>query len=141
MCQDKSTTVMKLVTIKIFEFPHDAELLKATLENEGIPCALFDTEIVGLNPLYSNAVGGIKLKVNESDQARAIQVLEMLDQNQYERAGITCPNCGSNKVEPRKNFKGVKGILSLLVAIYFVVFPIYQHRSYFCKDCGAKFNG
>ena len=130
---------MAFVTIKRFEFLHQAELMKNTLENEGIPCALFDDQMIGLNPLYSNAIGGIKMKVNQVDRERAMKVLELLDQNQDDLIGITCPKCGSNKVEPSKNFKGLKGILSLITAFTYMIFPLYQKQSFFCKDCGGVF--
>ena len=128
-----------LVTLKTFEFLHEAELLKATLENEGITCALFDAQTVGLNPLYSNAIGGIKLKVKTSDQQRAMEFITSLDQSQKERKGSTCPKCGGSNVGLRDSDGGLKGIFTLIQAFLFTILPFRQRSSFSCKDCGTYF--
>jgi hypothetical protein len=55
---------MDLVTVKTFDNPIDAHLLRIHLESEGIPCYIFDEEIVSIQPLFANAVGGIKVKIH-----------------------------------------------------------------------------
>jgi hypothetical protein len=55
---------MDLVTVKTFDNPIDAHLLRIHLESEGIPCYIFDEEIVAIQPLFANAVGGIKVKIH-----------------------------------------------------------------------------
>ncbi|MFZ6052559.1 putative signal transducing protein [Halocola ammonii] len=62
---------MPLITIKTFETPIEAHLLKVKFESEGVPCYLFDEEIVQLNPIYNVATGGVKLKVHEGDLQKA----------------------------------------------------------------------
>ena len=47
-------------TLKIFENPIDAHLLKTKLESEGIDCYLIDENTVSVMPLYNITVGGIK---------------------------------------------------------------------------------
>ena len=66
---------MGLITVKIFDNAFEAHLLKTKLENEGIPCYLFDENIVGLNPFYNFAVGGIKLKISEQDKEQVLAFL------------------------------------------------------------------
>ena len=56
---------MALSTIKTFETPIEAHLLKVKFESEDVHCFLFDEEIVQLNPLYNVATGGVKLKVRK----------------------------------------------------------------------------
>lgn len=58
---------MAFVTLKVFQNSIDAHLLKTQLESEGIECFIFDEQMVTMNMLYSNAVGGIKLKIQEED--------------------------------------------------------------------------
>jgi len=67
---------MGFVIIKRFDNSIDAHLFRISLEAEGIDCFLFDEEIVSINPLYSNAVGGIKVKVREEDLERTLHVLK-----------------------------------------------------------------
>lgn len=71
---------MQLHTLKSFENPIDAHLLRTKLEVEGISCYLVDEHIVSLNPIYSNAVGGIKLKVAPENFSRAMEIVAQMEQ-------------------------------------------------------------
>jgi hypothetical protein len=93
---------MSLITYKVFQNSIDAHIFKLKLESEGIPCYLFDEHIVSVNPLYSNLVGGIKLKINETDLIHAKNVEYELRQTALETENnepITCPNCHSVDIE------------------------------------------
>jgi hypothetical protein len=56
----------KLVTVAVFGAPYEAEMAKGELEANGIPAFVLDQFTIGANPLYSNALGGIKLQVPAS---------------------------------------------------------------------------
>lgn len=62
-------------TIISFTYPHEAHLVKAILESEGIKVVMKDELTVQVNNFYSNAIGGVKLMVKDSDYAYAYQVL------------------------------------------------------------------
>jgi hypothetical protein len=49
---------------------------KSVLENAGIMCFLQDDNIVRMDWLWSNAMGGIKLVVREKDAEEALKILE-----------------------------------------------------------------
>ncbi|MHB1279582.1 MAG: putative signal transducing protein [Bacteroidia bacterium] len=66
---------MNLITLKTFDNPIEAHLFRTVLENEGIPCKIFDELMVGLNPLYTITVGGVKLKIRETDLEAALEIL------------------------------------------------------------------
>lgn len=68
---------VSLVTICTFSQPYQAELAKAHLEAEGIPAFLSDEYLVSINWLYSNAVGGVRLKVAEPDVEAARKILSV----------------------------------------------------------------
>jgi hypothetical protein len=63
------------VTIRVFTYPSEAIILKGRLESEEIECFLMDELTVQVNPLYSNAIGGVKLQVRENDVERANEIL------------------------------------------------------------------
>ncbi|WP_456445070.1 putative signal transducing protein [Thiolapillus sp.] len=67
-----------LVTISSFSLPHEANIAKATLESAGIPAFLADEHTIGMNWFYSNALGGVKLKVPQSfvDEAKELLMLD-----------------------------------------------------------------
>lgn len=138
------TERMGLITIRTFDNSFEAHLLKCKLENEGIPCYIFDENTVSINPLYNITVGGIKLKINQADADKALEII-----NDVEEAKLTddnnevikCPNCGSEEYYTGfKSMKGIKGFLSIIVSFLLVVFPIYYKTLNKCKSCGHEFN-
>jgi hypothetical protein len=65
-----------LTTVATFHQPAQAELAKNVLIAAGIQAVLADAEIVAMDWLLANAVGGIKLQVRPEDAERAAAVLE-----------------------------------------------------------------
>jgi hypothetical protein len=63
------------ITIRTFNLPTDAVVIRARLEAEGIECFLKNELTVQVNPFYSNAVGGVQLQVKESDFVNAVAIL------------------------------------------------------------------
>ncbi|MBO6515815.1 MAG: DUF2007 domain-containing protein, partial [Bacteroidia bacterium] len=107
-----------LITLKIFDNSMDAHLLKTRLEDAEIPVALFDETFITMDPILSNALGGIKLKIKEEDAERALDILKEIENapviNEEDQV-VTCPNCNSDKLMTGfKSFKGWKGIVSML---------------------------
>lgn len=134
---------MDLVTARIFDNPIDAHLLKSKLENEGINCYLFDEHTVTIDPLVSNAVGGIKLKISKTDIDKTKFILAQIENTPLTDDNdviIKCPNCDSQDVYSGfKSMKGLKGVLSIILSFLFMIFPIYHKAVYKCKDCNAEF--
>lgn len=64
-----------IITIATYDNPLTANLMKAKLKDAGIESFLANENIIGIQPLYSNAVGGIKLQVLESDATDAMDIL------------------------------------------------------------------
>jgi hypothetical protein len=64
----------ELVTLQHFRDVPEALLAKGKLESAGIACVLADGNLVRMDWLLSNAIGGIRLQVHEqdADSARAI---------------------------------------------------------------------
>jgi hypothetical protein len=66
----------QLVTVATFDMAFKADLAKAALEEAGIASEVNDREIVAMDWLLLNAVGGVKLQVAEADAERALPVVE-----------------------------------------------------------------
>jgi hypothetical protein len=64
------------VTIARYDTMPEAHIALGRLQAEGIECWLADEHLVQTDWLYSIAVGGIKLQVEEHDSARARAVLD-----------------------------------------------------------------
>lgn len=58
-----------------FTLPNEAYIVKGRLESEGIVVMLKDELTAQVNNFYSNAIGGVKLLVHDSDFDRAYQIL------------------------------------------------------------------
>ncbi len=122
----------------------DAHILKIKLESEGIRCFLFDEHVVSVNPLYSNLVGGIKLKINEEDLVHAKNVVLEIEQTPYtteDEQIIACPKCGSAHIESGyPSMRSIEAVLSAIASFLLFIFPLYRKSVYKCLDCGDEFN-
>ena len=67
--------MLNLVTIWTFPYQHQLLIIRGRLEAEGIETYAQDELTIQVDPLYSNALGGIKLMVNEDDVTRANEIL------------------------------------------------------------------
>jgi hypothetical protein len=64
------------VTLAIFTYPHEYTILKLLLEQAGIQHFFQNETMVGVFPFYSNALGGIHLKVHQLDIEAAQKILD-----------------------------------------------------------------
>lgn len=59
----------RTVVYSTYYNPMEANIIKAKLEDSGFACFLADENVATLNPLYNQAIGGVKLIVFERDVA------------------------------------------------------------------------
>ncbi len=65
-----------LLTIRQFRDLPEALLAKSVLESAGIECFLGDDNLIRMDWLWSNLLGGIKLRVRQEDAVVASRLLE-----------------------------------------------------------------
>jgi Putative prokaryotic signal transducing protein len=93
--------IPNLVILRHFRDLPEALLAKGGLESAGIECFFDDDNIVRLDWLISNAVGGIKLLVRPDDFAAANDILENGIPPAFDVPGVgeyeqpRCPKCNS----------------------------------------------
>lgn len=69
------------ITIAVFDYIHEIEILKHRLDQEEIQY-YFENEIMSsIVPMYSTALGGIKLKIHPNDFAIVKEILQELRNN------------------------------------------------------------
>ena len=69
------------ITIATFVYIHEIEILKHHLDQEGLQY-YFENEIMSsIAPMYSNALGGIKLKIHPNDFETVKSILQELKYN------------------------------------------------------------
>ena len=134
---------MTFVTVKTFDNTIDAHMLKSRLENEDIVCFLFDDETVAINPLYAQAIGGIKLKVNQEDISAVRKVLKDISETSLTDEGgetILCPNCDSTKINTGfRSVSGWRGVVFAFVAFLSLTFSPFIKTRYYCNGCEHVF--
>ena len=134
---------LDLHLLRTVDSSYEAHILRDRLACEGVMAYIFDEHTVSIDPLYSKALGGIKIKVKATDFALAKEVLTSIDNFEFveeEMEPIHCPKCGSKEVYTNfKDFKSVKGILSILYSFIFFVYPIYYANVFRCKECEFEF--
>jgi Putative prokaryotic signal transducing protein len=64
-----------LVTVRICNYLHEAELIKSVLDADGIDAEIPDAYMAGVQPALGAAIGGIRVVVHSSDLDRAQQAL------------------------------------------------------------------
>ena len=132
----------KIITLESYYDPMLAQIIKGRLEANEIPCFLADELTISVNPLYNQALGGVKIKIFARDEERCRKLLaEDIDlPDTAVKTDDTCPFCNSHNISyvpsAKKRSNWVVMLISLLMAIY----PFYQKKSWHCFDCGEDFS-
>lgn len=128
--------------IAVFQYSSEAQIIKSRLEAEGIEVFLFDQFTVDTDPLVSNAIGGIKLKVWAEDESRALKILETISRYSLDDEGdeIICPICESTEVELYTNIRDVKSFFTFLFSFLTTALPLYSRHQYHCNNCKQNFD-
>ena len=125
-----------------FQYSSEAMIYKGKLESEGIEVFIRDGATIDANPLYSNAVGGVKLYVNNEDADAANLILSQispfsLDDNHQL---IKCPKCNAEKIEMMTTVKDLKSFLLFVFSALISIFPYHTKYKYKCQNCKFEFN-
>jgi hypothetical protein len=100
----RRTEVRELLTIRQFRDVPEALLAKSVLESAGIECFLSDDNLIRIDWLLSNLLGGIKLRVRQEDAVVAARLLEKNTPPEFMVEGVgeykqpRCPGCESLEV-------------------------------------------
>jgi len=137
----------KIVVYSTYYNPIEAHIIKSKLEDSEIPCFLTDENVATVQPLYNQAIGGVKLNVFEKDIERinALLTEEHYGQPNEENNlldtenNIICKQCSSTNVSfgqaTKNRFSWWVAIVSLLLTVY----PFKVNKCYHCYDCGHEF--
>ncbi|WP_424492791.1 DUF2007 domain-containing protein [Salinimicrobium sp. GXAS 041] len=67
------------ITVAVFTYPHEYAVLKLLLEQAQVNHFFQNETMVEVFPFYSNALGGIYLKVHKSNTEKAKEILHSLE--------------------------------------------------------------
>lgn len=83
----KKPSKTELVTVAEFGHSIEAQLARTKLQSQKIKAYVLDENFISLMPVYDIALGGVKLKVKDSDLERAAKIL-----GQKRRGNFWAPN-------------------------------------------------
>lgn len=132
----------KFTLLRRFQYSSEAIIYQGKLESQGIEVFLRDITIIDSNPLYSNAVGGIKLFVKTEDVIKASEILNdvSLFSVDDDNKPIKCPKCGAEKNDLVTSIKDWKSFFAFILAWVITTFPVYSKHKYKCQICKYEFN-
>lgn len=116
----------------------DAHIAKGVLEGQAIDCWLKDENTVTIDPILTNAVGGIKLMVDEGQSEKAAGILRAIDNEQ--KAANPCPLCHSLNIELVSTPRKASNWLSVLMGVFVTSYAPKIDMVYHCFNCGHEFS-
>ncbi len=129
------------VTIAKFPYSTEAQIIKGRLEADGIEVFLRDNLTIDTDPLVSQAIGGVKLKVLAKDEKEARAILKSIQTYSVDDNGepIKCPNCHQEHIELYSTITDFKSFMSFLIGFLFGTLPFSTRYQYKCEDCKTEF--
>ena len=135
----------KIIVYSSFYNPIEANIIKAKLLDSDIPCFLTDENIATINPLYNQAIGGVKLNVFERDISKIDELLadehsiELQELNSDVATDMICENCGSKNVSYGVATKNKYSWWVTTLSILLMIYPFKINKCYHCYKCGHEF--
>lgn len=116
----------KLITVASVSTVFEADLLRARLEGEGIRAFIANKNLISMNWLYSNALGGVRIDVELHNEHAAREIIALVRAQEFELDPTgdewgSCPECGSNRIEFIEDKRS--SFLSWLVVGFPLFFP------------------
>jgi len=69
----------EFVTVAVFDYPHEITVLKHLLDQSELQYFFENETMMNIVPMYSQALGGIKLKVHPNDVETVQEILKNLE--------------------------------------------------------------
>jgi DNA-directed RNA polymerase subunit RPC12/RpoP len=129
---------MEFLPIRTFDSYITANIWKGKFEDAGIHCYLKDEYTVTIDPILSNAVGGIKLCVN-TEQLTECRELVLAIENENRQAQ-RCPKCGSLDVQYISQPGNPVNWLSAITSWFLGSYAMSAKQVYHCFNCGEEFD-
>lgn len=127
---------METIVLRTFDTTFSASILLTRLQAEGIQGYLRDDYNIGINPLLSNAMGGVKLEVDVRDAERAVVLMEEFEE-EYMRLAI-CPVCHHTEFKRLTNLLEPNLMVKLLSRLFGKKAPLNVRTTYKCGHCNYE---
>ncbi|WP_199119684.1 putative signal transducing protein [Pedobacter sp. ASV28] len=135
----------KIIVYRTFYNPIEANIIIAKLKDAGISCFLADENIATIQPLFNQAIGGVKLNVFEKDVPGIDELLaddlalEVPEMGEGQVDAVVCEKCGSTNVSYGVATKNKHSWWVAIVSLLLMVYPFKVNKCYHCYKCGHEF--
>ncbi len=126
---------MDLIILQTFDNYFNANIQLTRLRSAGIECYLKDEYTVTIDPLLSNAIGGIKLLVRKNEEYTVRKLLR--EMNASAEKQFLCPQCNSHKfiLVPKRS---AENLLAAITTWLFSAYAVSAENIYQCTRCGYE---
>jgi len=137
---DDSINQSDLCIVRTFANFSEALIARGLLDYSGVSCHLADETTIGSNPMFSQALGGVRLFVRQSELDDATKLLDQAIPDSIEVPGVgtyiqpRCPQCYSLDITFGELNDAAKVSLPLGLPL-----PISRH-DWTCHKCGARWS-
>ena len=87
-------------------------------------------------PIWTTALGGIQLMVDQSQQKKAAYILKVIEEERKET--IACPKCNSHDVEYINTMRKPANWLSAAASFLLGDYAMMPEQRYHCFNCGEE---
>lgn len=127
---------MDFVILKSFSNYVDAHIMLGRMKEEGIDCWLKNEATTTIMPIWTTAIGGIQLMVNDSQFEEASFILKTIEEERKEK--IICPKCNSTDVEYINTMRKPANWLSAAATFFLGDYAVMPEQRYHCFKCGEE---
>lgn len=126
---------MPLRLLRSFDNFFPANILLTRLQSDGVACYLMDEHTVTIDPLLSNAIGGIKLMVPEEHWEAARNLLRQYD-TRTAPVSPGCSACGGALAPVSES--GSEGLLEAAATLLTLPVQTAETAVFVCTQCGKR---
>jgi hypothetical protein len=127
---------MRFVIMKSFSNYIDAHILLGRMKEEGVDCWLKNEATTTIMPIWTTALGGIQLMVNEEQLQKAAYILKVIEEETKEK--VICPKCSSHDVQYINTMRKPVNWLSAAVTFLLGDYAVLPVQRYHCFNCGEE---
>lgn len=114
---------MSWVTVRQYSLPYEAHLDRARLESEGITAVIADEHTISMQWMLSDALGGVRLRVQPEDLAEAESILaedrsDLVDEPDPGQVPPQTQGSSSLRLSPLATTNRKRGFFATLLALF-----------------------
>lgn len=125
-----------MITVGTFSKPEEAHLLRMRLEAGGVAAFIQYENMVQMDWLYSNAIGGVRVQIAEEDVDAAKEILHNVYVPDGEPYMAQCLKCGSKDSAPDELPRRIAFLSLLLMSFPF----LFSKTRWKCNRCKHVWN-